>query len=108
RAAAALLQPGVPGGADVGPPSHLLAAQAGRAAAFGREAEGAGVEPGAAVLQIGPEQGLRRAALAHPLSFYTMIRSRLYQDTSVAEDCRLSFFPGDFDMRVFLTGASGF
>ena len=52
RAAAPLLEPGVPGRADVGAARHFLAPQARRAAALGGKAERGGVELGAAVAQI--------------------------------------------------------
>ena len=64
RAAASLLEPGVPGRADVGALRHFLAAQARRAATLRRKAERRRIELRAAVLQIGPEQVLGRDVLA--------------------------------------------
>jgi hypothetical protein len=81
RAAAPLFERGVPGGADVGPLRHFLAAQAGRSAALGGEAEGGRIELDAAILQIGPEPVLAGDALVHPVSDYTLIISRLYQNS---------------------------
>ena len=69
RAAAALLQPGVPGRADVGALRDLLAAQARRAPAA-REAEGGRVEPRAAIPEIGAEQivGWSMTDMANPVN----------------------------------------
>ena len=84
RAAAPLLQPGVPGGADVGALRHLLAAQARRAPPRQRQAERGRIEPRAAVLQVGAERVCRRWRSAQPVSRYTSITSRLYRDSSAA------------------------
>ena len=54
--AAALLQPGVPGRADIGPLRHLLAPQAGCAPSRGRVAERRRVELRAPVPEIGAER----------------------------------------------------
>ncbi len=54
-AAAPLLQPGVPGRADVGPLRDLLAPQPRRAPARGREAQGARIEPRAPLFEVGRE-----------------------------------------------------
>ena len=59
RAAAALLEPSVPGRADVGALRHFLAAQARRAAALRRKAERGRIELRPAVLQIGRRAGSR-------------------------------------------------
>ncbi|MGY4436905.1 hypothetical protein ACVWWO_009382 [Bradyrhizobium sp. F1.13.1] len=85
RTAAALLEPSVPGRADIGALRHLLAAQPRRTPAAPREAERGGIEPGAAVLQIGSQQVLSCRALAHPVSHYTLITSLLYPDNPSAE-----------------------
>jgi hypothetical protein len=68
RAAAALFQPGVPGGADAGALRDFLAPQARRPPPPGGEAQGARIEPRAAILQIGAEAGvfdLRHGLLVH-------------------------------------------
>src|SRR5277367_4660719 len=44
--------------------------------------------------------------LVHPVSSYTRIISLLYQDTLKPETC-LHRKPGDFVMRIFVTGATG-
>ena len=80
----------------------------GRAPACRWKAEGGRVEPGAAVLQIGAEQVVGRGGHAHPVSHYTMIMSLLYQDNQMLADIRLRATSGDFRMRVFVTGATGF
>jgi hypothetical protein len=74
---APLLEPCVPGRADIGALRHFLAAQAGRAATACREAERGRIELGAAILEVGPEQSLGRDALVHPVNLYTMIKSLL-------------------------------
>ena len=60
RAAPPLLEPGVPGRADVGALRHFLAAQAGRAAALRGKAERGRIELRAPILQIAPEPVLVR------------------------------------------------
>src|SRR6185369_16625884 len=80
-APAALLEPGVPGRADVGPLGDLLAAQARRAPALRWESECRRVQLAAAVLQIGSKPPVVARAPAHTVSPYTPIRSLLYQDT---------------------------
>ena len=55
RAAAPLLEPGVPGGADMGELGHFLTAQPRGAASLRRKAERRGIEPRAAVLQENAE-----------------------------------------------------
>ena len=77
RAAAALLQPGVPGGADIGALGHLLAAQTRRAPAPRRETERRRIEPDAAIPQIGAERIDGLDAHADPVGHYTLIRSLL-------------------------------
>ena len=54
-AAAPLLQPRVPRRADVGALGHLFPTQPGRPPAP-REPEGGGIEPGAPILEVGPQR----------------------------------------------------
>src|SRR6201996_672256 len=72
--AAPLLQPGVPCRADIRALSDFLAPQAGRTPSPQRKAERGGIEPGAAIPQIGAEQ----VGVRHPVSSYTCISSLLY------------------------------
>ena len=106
RAAPALLEPRVPGGADIGALRHFFAAQAGRAPARLRKAEGRRIELGAAVLQIGPSGFSFAARMLDPVGHYTPITSLLYQDNRGPTVVAVK--PGDFAMRVFVTGATGF
>jgi hypothetical protein len=87
RAATPLLEPRVPGRADVGALRHFLAAQAGRAATLRRQAEGGRIELPAAVLQIEPEPVLVGDACVHPVSHYNGIISLLYYNSAKAEVC---------------------
>ncbi len=74
RAAASLLQPGVPGGADIRALRHFLAPKARRPPPRQRKAERRRIELGAAILQIIP----KRVRVGHPVSNYTRIISLLY------------------------------
>ncbi|EGE57406.1 hypothetical protein RHECNPAF_4310030 [Rhizobium etli CNPAF512] len=87
RTAAALLQPGIPGGADIGAARHLLAAQTRRAPPLPGETQGGGIELCAAALEIGAQPVFGGHEFAHPISHYTMIRSLLYHDSSLADIC---------------------
>ena len=67
RAAAPLLQPGVPGGAHIGALRHFFAPKSRRSPPLQRKAECRGIELGAAIPQIGP----KRVRVRHPVSVYT-------------------------------------
>ena len=60
--AAALLEPRIPSGADIGTLRHLLATEAGRPATRLRKAECSRIKLGAPVLQISPKRILRGVA----------------------------------------------
>src|SRR5580658_4380172 len=87
RAAAPLLEPSVPGRADVGALRHFFAAQAGRAAAPRGKAERRRIELGAAVLQIESEPVLERNGYVHPVKHYNGITSLLYYNGRKAQVC---------------------
>lgn len=77
RAAAALLETGLAGGADAGALCDFLAAQSGSAAASGGKAEHRGINLGAAILQIGAER-VAIQGITHPDTHHTRIMSLLY------------------------------
>ena len=56
RATPTLLQPGVPGGTDIGALCDFFAAQPRRTASLRRETEGRGIKLGAAIFEIGAQQ----------------------------------------------------
>src|ERR1700722_1724640 len=85
---------------------HFLAAQAGGAATLRRKAERRRIELRAAILQIRPQQVLGCDVLVHPVTHYTPIMSLLYQN-SWRRDIAFQRNIGDFAMRVFVTGATG-
>ena len=85
RAAASLLQPGVPGGADIRALRHFFAPKSRRSPPCQRKAESRRIEFGAAILQISPKLVRGR----HPVSYYTSIMSLLYpnrQSTNITPD----------------------
>src|SRR5882757_2306786 len=76
-AAPSLLQPRVPCRADVGALSDLFPVQPRRPSAPHRETEGARIEPGAAILQVGSQRIVGLDGHADPVEYYTMIISLL-------------------------------
>ena len=87
RAAPPLLEPRVPGRADICPLGHLLAAQSGRAAALRGKAKRSRIEFRAPVFQIAAEPALVRSRGVHPVSHYNRIRSLLYYNNSRTQVC---------------------
>src|SRR5690348_9321461 len=85
-AAAPLLEPGVPRGADVGALRDFFAPQARRTPPFQGEAERGRVELPPAVLQVRAEQVLLRGRHTHPRNHYTGITSLLYLDIESIEN----------------------
>ena len=68
RAAAPLLQPCVPGGADIGALRHFFAPKSRRPPPRQRKAERRRIEFGAAILQIGAKQIVVAGEQAHSVS----------------------------------------
>jgi hypothetical protein len=90
-AAASLLQPRVPGGADMRTLGDLLPAKPGRAPPFGRQPEGGRIEFLAAIAQVaaqhvGSVDGSGAERSAHPVSGYTRMTSRLLRNAFCADD----------------------
>src|SRR3989454_3239131 len=81
RAAAPLLEPGVPRRADVGAVRHFFAPESRRAPPFQGEAERRRIELPAAVLQVSAQQVLVRGRHTPPSNHYTSITSLLYLDS---------------------------
>ena len=82
-----LLEPEVVLGADPGQHRDFLAAQSRRAAALRRKAQRNRIKLGPTGSQISAKLTVAGGEIAHPVSYYTMIKSLLYQDTSTADLC---------------------